>query len=60
MRKFGILVLSLSLFGCAVIKKPTSEQVEGTWEHTSYLYVRLQLDGEGNGFAVVPIDESDS
>ena len=62
--KMRILFLSLVLTivsGCSEpVLNPKSEQIEGDWEHVHFVYIRLQLDVNGNGVAVLPNSEGES
>lgn len=39
-----ILLTAIFLNGCVPVKKPRPNQIEGTWEHISLLYLRMELD----------------
>lgn len=56
MRIFTLMLLLLFLSGCETVPNPTPNQIEGDWEHTNHVYIRLHLNSIGNGFAVIPID----
>lgn len=52
--KIRAFILSAAIFlnGCVPVKNPWPNQIEGTWEHISLLYVRMELDKNAEGWLV--------
>ena len=55
-----LLLIILFVSGCTTIKKPSPQSVAGVWEHSNFLYTRLDLDEKGNGSMVSALKDSEA